>query len=344
MASRSEARVFTSIWDDEAFIALPAGRQRMYLFLLSQPDLSYCGLIPLRERRWARKASDLTADQVQAALQGLAEPLPEGLPQGLPEGSGGPLILVDEDTEEVFVRSLIRHDGIWKIPNLLKSAREAATLIESPLILAVLLSELRRIPVEKSDSQHVKRIMADFIVDLEQRLAKGSANPSAKGSVDASGDPSANGSSDPSQGKGEGNGGVGEDSPSPDPQNPVSSSEPEPPTRDLNEGRDDVRRLCKHLADRIEANGSKRPNITKTWLDAARLLLDTDKRTEQQVHAAIDWCQDDEFWRPKVMSMSKLRDKYDQLRLEAKRRKPRGAANGATQEQIRPKDEWMHRQ
>ena len=81
--------------------------------------------------------------------------------------------------------------------------------------------------------------------------------------------------------------------------------------------RPDVERLCVHLADRIEANGSNRPNITQKWRDSARLMLDNDKRTEEQIHTAIDWCQGDEFWRINVMSMPTLRDKYDKLRLAA---------------------------
>ena len=81
--------------------------------------------------------------------------------------------------------------------------------------------------------------------------------------------------------------------------------------------RPDVERLCTHLADRIEANGSNRPNITQKWRDAARLMLDNDKRTEEQIHTAIDWCQGDEFWRINVMSMPKLRDQYERLRLAA---------------------------
>lgn len=83
--------------------------------------------------------------------------------------------------------------------------------------------------------------------------------------------------------------------------------------------RDDVLRLCDHLADRIEANGSNRPTIGKGWHDAARLMLDRDGRTEQEVHGAIDWCQGDEFWRSNILSMPKLREKYDQLRLQAQR-------------------------
>ena len=83
--------------------------------------------------------------------------------------------------------------------------------------------------------------------------------------------------------------------------------------------RDDVLRLCDHLADRIEANGSNRPTIGKGWHDAARLMLDRDGRTEQEIHGAIDWCQQDEFWRSNILSMPKLREKYDQLRLQAQR-------------------------
>lgn len=83
--------------------------------------------------------------------------------------------------------------------------------------------------------------------------------------------------------------------------------------------RADVQRICDHLAARVEGNGSNRPPIKQTWRDAARLMLDKDGRTEADVHAAIDWCQDSEFWRGNVLSLPKLREKYDQLRLQATR-------------------------
>lgn len=83
--------------------------------------------------------------------------------------------------------------------------------------------------------------------------------------------------------------------------------------------RPDVERICQHLAERIEANGSKRPSITKGWRDAARLMLDTDGRTEDEIHGAIAWCQADEFWRSNVLSLPKLRQKFDTLRLQAQR-------------------------
>lgn len=84
-------------------------------------------------------------------------------------------------------------------------------------------------------------------------------------------------------------------------------------------GRLDVERLCARLADRIAANGSKRPRVTRKWRTSARLLLDIDGRTVEQVERAIDWCQADDFWRGNVLSMPKLREKYDQLRLAAQR-------------------------
>ena len=83
--------------------------------------------------------------------------------------------------------------------------------------------------------------------------------------------------------------------------------------------REDVEKICLTLADRIEANGSKRPNITKRWRDSARRMIDLDKRTLEQVLTAIDWCQNDEFWHVNVLSVPTLREKYDQLRLAAMR-------------------------
>jgi DNA-binding transcriptional ArsR family regulator len=83
--------------------------------------------------------------------------------------------------------------------------------------------------------------------------------------------------------------------------------------------RPDVEKICNHLADRIVENGSKRPTITAKWLTDARLLLDKDGRTVEQVIRAIDWCQNDAFWRANIRSMPTLREKYDTLRLQAQR-------------------------
>lgn len=91
----------------------------------------------------------------------------------------------------------------------------------------------------------------------------------------------------------------------------------------------DVDKICSHLADRIQANGSKRPVITDKWRTAARLLLERDGRTVDQVIAAIDWSQDHEFWRSNIRSLPKLREQYDTLRLQAMRTRA-SPPNGST--------------
>jgi len=114
-------------------------------------------------------------------------------------------------------------------------------------------------------------------------------------------------------------------------QEPESGGESEPlelthqrTTRDVGKptptmGSEHAERLCILLADLYEANGSKRPTITKQWLDAARLLIDRDERTPDQVERAIRWSQQDEFWRGNIESMPTLRRQYDRLRLAAER-------------------------
>ena len=133
---------------------------------------------------------------------------------------------------------------------------------------------------------------------------------------------------------------TGAPNPNPNPTEELlrSSSSSEKPddhngvTEKAEEPRADVERVCQHLADRIVDNGSKRPTIGKGWRDAARLMLDRDGRTEEQVHTAIDWCQDSEFWRSNILSMSKLRKKYETLRLQAQREQ------SSNVRQLRPAD------
>lgn len=83
--------------------------------------------------------------------------------------------------------------------------------------------------------------------------------------------------------------------------------------------RADVDALLDLLDEQIEANGGRKPARTKKNVDAARLLLTRDGKTVEQVSAAIRWSQGDEFWRSNILSMSKLREKYDTLRLQAQR-------------------------
>ncbi|WP_334153017.1 hypothetical protein [Microbacterium sp.] len=84
--------------------------------------------------------------------------------------------------------------------------------------------------------------------------------------------------------------------------------------------RPDVKYLLDLLDDEIVANGGKPSGSTKRNQDAMRLLLYRDGKTVEQVEACIRWCQADEFWRSNILSASKLREKYQQLQLQAQRK------------------------
>lgn len=129
--------------------------------------------------------------------------------------------------------------------------------------------------------------------------------------------------------------------PSNEPSKNLSSSEVASRPPDTEPQRDDVERICTHLADRIERNGApRRPTIGKKWRTSARLMLDRDGVTEDQIHKCIDWCQDDDFWRSNILSMSKLREKYPQLRLAAQRTTHNGRR--LVPAGVSTRDEWKY--
>jgi hypothetical protein len=88
--------------------------------------------------------------------------------------------------------------------------------------------------------------------------------------------------------------------------------------------RSDVEGLCRYFALAISRNGAK-ATITEKWRTEARLLLDKDEREPSEIRSVIDWSTSDSFWRVNVLSVPKLREKYDQLRLAMQRENPRPA-------------------
>jgi hypothetical protein len=209
---RTEARVFTSIWNDPQFLALPGSAQRLYMFLLSQPDLTYCGVMPLRPGRWAKKAADLTVAGIERDLKEL-------------EAAERMFVLADAENGELLVRTLLRNDGIWKQPNLLKQARESADQVESPMIRMRLMAELERLPLDETPSEQVKTLVSDFISDLVQGTAYPPDDPRPNHEADSDRDPSGDSTDEDhacARGLGEGYGGNQGDSPNPRTPVPVS--------------------------------------------------------------------------------------------------------------------------
>ncbi|AXX32047.1 hypothetical protein KCV87_32285 [Actinosynnema pretiosum subsp. pretiosum] len=124
--ARSYANIVTAIWRDKDFRALTAAEQRVYFLLVTQPDISAAGALPLTVGRWASYAPDTTAAHVRTALEGLAR---------------GRFVLVDWDTEEVLVRSFVRHDNGWGNSKRRPVIMRAAGEIVSPVLVRALVVE-----------------------------------------------------------------------------------------------------------------------------------------------------------------------------------------------------------
>lgn len=172
--ARSEARIYAEIWEDGDFLDLEPTVQRLYTFLLSQPDLAHTGVIALRERRWANKARGLTVASVEADLRVLDD---------------ARFVVIDWETEELLVRSFIRRDKVYKQPNVMRAAVDHVPLISSRAILDELAIEVERVaPLEMSDG--AREVVAAMSEALVERLGKippdrpnrGTSNPSEKGS------------------------------------------------------------------------------------------------------------------------------------------------------------------
>jgi hypothetical protein len=158
--ARTFGRILNSIWDDEDFLALSGGEQRMYVFLISQHNISWAGLLPMTLRRWSAKARDLTPDQILRDLKGLDR---------------ARFVVLDEDTEEVLVRSLVRRDEVYKMPRVLGSVVANAEGISSRKIRRALLAEIDRIPLAElsaestqgRDGRHYPSVRSQVIEHIE---------------------------------------------------------------------------------------------------------------------------------------------------------------------------------
>jgi hypothetical protein len=129
--ARSFAKIFQRIWADPAWRALDGESQHLYFLLISQPQMNLAGILPLQPRKWAACVSDWDVGTVEGALKRL---------------SGDRFVIVDEDTEEVLVRSMIRNDEAYRTPGMLKSILKLAEGAQAPQIRGVLCEELGRLP------------------------------------------------------------------------------------------------------------------------------------------------------------------------------------------------------
>lgn len=286
--ARDHASLRIDIWNDDHFRSLTMHAQFLYLQLLSSATLSYAGVADWRPVRLAALSSDATKATVQRAADELA---------------GQSFIVVDDETEEVLIRSFLKHDGLLHKPNVTKAMVTAFSKIASPTLRGVIVWELSKLHDRHPEW---KGFSAEGVAEL---LDRGSVDPStlvpdavgkglSKGSVKGS-------QSDPSLLT---------------TNSLLLATNSTHPATSTNEVRDDVMSLCRLLSDLMVSNGDKEPRITQAWMDAARLMLDKDGRDYEASHRLLRWALNDSFWKANIQSMPKFRDKFDQLRHDANRK------------------------
>ncbi|WP_136043323.1 MULTISPECIES: hypothetical protein [unclassified Microbacterium] len=134
--ARDRANISIDIWSDSDFRDLTPQAQALYFKLVSHPKLDYCGCVEFHPGRLAAMSREMTSGDVMLAAQELADKW---------------FCVFDQTTDEVLVRSWVRHDGLMRQPRLAVSMAKAYGAIASNKIRAVVVHELQRYKKDNKD-------------------------------------------------------------------------------------------------------------------------------------------------------------------------------------------------
>ena len=126
----------TATWSTD-FPALTVEAQHLYQLLGSQPDITLCGVLSIAVRRWAALSANGSPARTRKALSELVEKR---------------YVVVDETTDELVLRTYVKHAGGLKIPNVVIGLTRDYTKIAS--------ASLRRVVLEQVDEAPLARIKA----------------------------------------------------------------------------------------------------------------------------------------------------------------------------------------
>lgn len=131
--ARDRANINTAIHTDQDWRDLTIAEQHLYWLLSTHPDLNYVGVVDWRTARLAAMAVDATRAGIQATAESL---------------QAKRFVFIDEETEEILIRSFMRHDGLLKQPKLSISMVNAYGSVASKRIREVVTFELQRLHSE----------------------------------------------------------------------------------------------------------------------------------------------------------------------------------------------------
>lgn len=127
--ARDRASIRLDMWGDGDWRDIPMNAQHLYMLLLSHPKLSYAGVTEWHPGKLAAMTAGVTADQIISAAAVL---------------ESQNFIVVEPATDEVLVRSFIKHDGLMKQPKLVVSMTTAYAAVASRKIQMVIAHEVQK--------------------------------------------------------------------------------------------------------------------------------------------------------------------------------------------------------
>jgi hypothetical protein len=158
VTGKDHARINLDIWGDEDWLDLTPAAQHLYFVLWTSPQLTYCGCGDWHPGKIAAKARGWTADAVCAAGAELSREL---------------FLVIDTDTDEFVLRSWIKHDGLWRIPNMAVSMANARAELASRTLRGVIVFEVNKLKIREPYSSGWTR---DAVVSMLKQQSIDPAN------------------------------------------------------------------------------------------------------------------------------------------------------------------------
>lgn len=127
------AQIRPDMWLDDEWRRMTRDAQWLYMLVLTHPERSLAGVLDWRPGRIKEFSAECTIRDVMLAAS---------------ECSDKHFLVFDQDTEEVLVRSFVRHDGLLKQPRMGVAVANAFGSIGSNKLRAALVYELTRLRKE----------------------------------------------------------------------------------------------------------------------------------------------------------------------------------------------------
>lgn len=155
--ARDRANIRTDMLGDTSYRELSINAQHLYHHLMIHPSLTYAGVADWRPGRLAKMSANGSRSHVEAAARELQDAY---------------FIYCDDEAEEVFIRSFVRHDGLLKRHQLPIAMANAYAEVASPEIRRFFIHELKRLREEEPelkawDEPRVKQLFTEPSQDMK---------------------------------------------------------------------------------------------------------------------------------------------------------------------------------